>query len=212
MVAAPSMLELEPASVPREDHYVVLRGATWADYQRMQQVRGDQSAPRIAFLQGALQIMSPSRTHESIKSLLGCLVETYCLEAGVEFDTYGSWTIEDEGLERGVEPDECYVFGGAAEPTRPDLAIEVVWTSGGINELEVYRGLGVREVWFWRRGVITPYVFREGQYQAVERSEVLPGIDLGELASFLDASSTSAAIRAYRAALAARPPGAPTAG
>jgi Uma2 family endonuclease len=186
---------------PREDHIVVLREATWADYQRMQEMRGDRSAPRLTYLEGVLQIMSPSRDHESIKSGIGCLVEVWCLERGIEFSTYGSWTIEDKEVERGVEPDECYVFGRVAAPARPDLAIEVVWTSGGINKLEVYRGLGVREVWFWRRGVITPWVLREGRYEQVERSEVLVGIDLVQLAGFAERPTTSAAIVAYREAL-----------
>ncbi|MCX4245804.1 Uma2 family endonuclease [Paraliomyxa miuraensis] len=195
---------LEPYEAPREDHYVVLRGAAWADYQRLQQVRGDQSAPRITYVEGVLQIMSPSRTHESIKSYIGRSVEEYCLEAGLEFDPYGSWTIEDEALARGVEPDECYVFGEVEAPTRPDLAIEVVWTSGGIDKLEAHRGLGVHEVWFWRRGAITIHVLRNGTYETSERSEVLPGIDPVELASFLDRPTASKAIRDYRAALRAR--------
>ena len=186
---------------PREDHIVVLRAATWADYQRMQEVRGDRSAPRLAFLQGVLQIMSPSRDHESLKSFIGCLVEVWCLERGVEFSTYGSWTIEDKEAERGVEPDECYVFGRVAEPTRPDLAIEVVWTSGGIDKLEVYRGLGVREVWIWRRGTLTAHVLREHGYEVCAGSEALPGIDLAQLASYLDRATTSEAMRAYRDAL-----------
>jgi Uma2 family endonuclease len=189
--------------LPHEDHFVVLSGVTWADYQRVLELRGDRSAPRITYLEGRLEIMSPSRTHESIKSLIGSLVETYCLERAIEFSTYGSWTIEDKDADRGAEPDECYVFGEASDPKRPDLAIEVVWTSGGINKLEVYRALGVREVWYWRKGRITPFVLRSGRYEEGSASEALPGIDLAELASFLDRPTTSAAIRAYRDALRA---------
>ncbi len=40
----------------------------------------------------------------------------------------------------------------------PDLAIEVIWTSGGIDKLESYRGLGVGEVWFWREGRMEVFV------------------------------------------------------
>ena len=190
--------------LPREDHFVVLSGVTWADYQRLLEVRGDRSAPRITYLEGRLEIMSPSRTHESIKSLIGRLIETYCLERDIEFSTFGSWTIEDKAVDRGAEPDECYVFSGAPDPTRPDLAIEVVWTSGGINKLDVYRALGVREVWYWRKGRITPFVLRAQAYEEVQTSEALPEIDLAELGSFLDRPTTSAAIRAYREALRAR--------
>jgi Uma2 family endonuclease len=185
----------------QEDHFVHLHGATWGDYQRLLRIRGDRSAPRITYLEGELEIMTPSRTHESIKSIIGCLVEVWCFEQGIEFSKYGSWTLESQESERGAEPDECYVFGEVAEPTRPDLAIEVVWTSGGIDKLEVYRKLGVREVWYWRRGTIQPYALRGERYEAIPTSEVLPGIDLLLLAGFLDRKTTSRAIREYRLAL-----------
>ena len=186
---------------PSEDRIVVLRGASWADYQRMLEVRGDRSLPRIAYLEGALQLMTPSRHHESLKSRIGRLLEVWCLTHDVEFSTYGSWTLENKERQRGVEPDECYVFGNVSEPERPDLAIEVVWTSGGIDKLEVYSRLGVREVWFWRRGRLEVYVLAGEQYQQRPASEVLSGIDLSNLVSFLDRPTLSQAIREYRAAL-----------
>ena len=199
-VTAPAHIP-EPDDPPREDHFVHFHGVSWADYERFLELRGDSSAPRITYLEGELEIMSPSRSHESIKSVIGCLVEVWCLEHGMEFSTYGSWTLQNKAGERGAEPDECYVFGAVAEPTRPDLAIEVVWTSGGINKLEVYRGLGVREVWYWRRSKIQPYVLRGDRYEPVERSEALPELDLDLLASHVERPTTSQAIRDYRAAL-----------
>jgi len=189
----------------REDHFVLLGGATWADYQRLLEIRGDRSAPRIAYLEGTLEIMSPSRSHEAIKSTIGRLVETWCLERGVEFSTFGSWTIKDELRERGAEPDECYVFGEVAEAERPDLAIEVEWTSGGLDKLEIYRHLGVREVWRWSRGRITVHRLRGERYTNLPASKALPGIDLAELGSFIDRPTTSRAIREYRDALRGRP-------
>jgi Uma2 family endonuclease len=188
---------------PREDHIVVLSGATWADYQRLLELRGDNSGPRITYLEGRLEIMSASEDHENVKSLIGRLVEAYCLENDIEFRTLGSWTLEDKDADRGAEPDECYVFREFASATRPDLAIEVVWTSGGIRKLDVYKKLGVQEIWYWRRGKITPFLLRNEDYVEAPASEALPGIDLEPLASFLDRSTTSAAIRDYRAALRA---------
>lgn len=198
------MYALRQDDRPQEDHYVHLRGATWADYQRLLELRGDRSAPRITYLDGCVEIMRPSRSHESIKSILGRLLEAYCLENDLEFSTYGSWTLEDKEAERGAEPDECYVFGRDLDPKRPHLAIEVVWTSGGIDKLEVYRKLGVPEVWYWRRGKLTPFVLRGEHYEEVPRSVALPGIDLEELVLHLEHPTTSAAIRAYRAELQAK--------
>ncbi|WP_394825963.1 Uma2 family endonuclease [Pendulispora albinea] len=200
-------LREERDEVRREDHFTVLRGATWADYQRLQEIRGDHSAPRIAYCEGTLEIMSPSRHHESIKSVIGRLVEVFCLERGIEFSTVGSWTLEDKEVDRGVEPDESYIFGRGPDGVvpegakRPDLAIEVVWTSGGINKLEIYRKLDVREVWFWRRRRFHLYELRGEQYEAIEQSGVLPNIDLNLLATFLDRPTTSQAMRDYRNAL-----------
>jgi Uma2 family endonuclease len=192
------------ADAPREDAIVVLHGASWADFQRHLELRGDRASPRYAFLEGELQIMSPSRPHESYKSRIGRLVETYCLVKGIEFSPYGSWTLEDADAQRGAEPDECYVFGEVAEPRRPDLAIEVVWTSGGLDKRDIYRKLGVRELWFWQRGRLTVHALRGERYDEVASSELLPGIDLVELCSFLDLPTASQAMRAYRAALEAR--------
>lgn len=191
---------------PVEDKIVVLSGATWADYQRLLELRGDSSGPRLAYLEGNLEIMAPSRFHESLKSMIGRLVEAWCLERGIEFSPYGSWTLENKEDARGIEPDECYVFGVVEAPLRPDLAIEVIWTSGGLDKLAIYSKLGVREVWFWRRGKIEIHVLPSGSetYERASTSTVLPGIDVDELASYLDRPTASQAIREYRAALQRR--------
>jgi Uma2 family endonuclease len=186
------------------DGLVRLHGVSWADYQHLLRMRGDHSAPRITYLEGEVEIMSPSRSHESIKGLLGRLVEVYCFETGLEFSTYGSWTIKDRPAQRGAEPDECYVFGEEVDPKRPHLAIEVEWTEGRIDKLEVYRKLGVRELWYWRRGRVQPYRLHGQRYRPMARSKALPGIDLEELARFAEVMPTSRAIRGYREALRKR--------
>lgn len=183
-----------------EDHVVLLSHVSWDDYERLLAMRGDHSAPRIAYLEGDVEIMSPSQTHEGIKSVIGALLETYCLEREIPFSTYGSWTLKDRERERGAEPDECYVFG-TGETDRPHLAIEVVWTHGRIDKLDIYRLLGVAEVWYWRKGKIQPYALRGERYVAIDRSEVLPGLDIDLLTSFIDRPTTYDAIRGFREAL-----------
>jgi Uma2 family endonuclease len=187
-----------------QDHIVQLHDVSWDDYLRVLRMRGDHSAPRITYLEGELEIMSPSLNHESIKSFIGRLVEVYCLENDIEFSPYGSWTLKEKPKKRGAEPDECYVFGEIKNPKRPDLAIEVVWTSGGVDKLEIYRKLGVGEVWFWRDGRLSVHLLRGERYVDAPRSEALPELDLDELASYLERTPTSRAIREYRAALRAR--------
>jgi len=188
--------------VSRDDHRVHLSGVTWQDYERLLEIRGESSKPRYTYLEGELEIMSPSKSHDWIKSIIGRLVEVWCLEKGIEFSTYGSWTLKNKEAERGAEPDECFIFGDDPKNVpRPDLAIEVVWTHGGINKLKVYRKLGVPEIWYWSRGRIQPYELVGEQYQAVDDSKFLPSVNLRELARFIDSPTTSHAIREYRKAL-----------
>ncbi len=93
------------------------------------------------------------------------------------------------------------MLGERRPVTRPDLAIEVVWTAGGLRKLDIYRKLGVGEVWYWREGRITVHLLRGDDYVESETSEALPGIAVGQLASFLGRPTTSAATPAYRDAL-----------
>jgi Uma2 family endonuclease len=204
-VAEP-MLAVTPPSRPSDD-IVVLRGVTWSDYQRILAIRGDSAVPRLTYLEGVLELRSPSRPHESIKSMIGCLVEGWCFGTGVELSPYGSWTHESQESERGAEPDECYVLGDVREPERCDLAIEVVWTSGGLDKLEVWRQLGVPEVWIWEDEALSVHRLRGEAYVEVPRSEWLPTLDLPHLLRFLDRPTTFAAIRDYRAALKQVEPG-----
>lgn len=80
---------------------------------------------------------------------------------------------------------------------------EVVWTSGGLDKLEVYRRLGVGEVWIGSRGQIQVYRLDGERYLLAEASGVLSGIDLRQLERYLELSTTSRAMREYRAALKA---------
>ena len=189
-----------PPAVRSEDQRVTLSDVSWADFELILSIRGDRAGVRMTYLNGVLELMSPSIDHEGIKTMIGRLVETYALERDVPLNGFGSWTLKNALRARGLEPDECYSVG-AGRPTRPDLAIEVVWTSGGVDKLEVYRGLGVGEVWMWREGTIEVYVLAGETYERRERSVLFPDLDLAELARHIDVENQTEAIRRYRETL-----------
>jgi len=191
---------IDPAVLERSvDQRVMLRSVCWDDYEAALTMRGESSAVRIAYLEGVLELMTPSRDHETLKKKLARLVEAYAEELGLELEGYGSWTLKRREEERGAEPDECYSIGIAGEV--PELAIEVIWTSGGLDKLEIYRRLGIREVWVWRGGEIAVFALRGHRYEAIARSQVLPQIDLDLVRSLLDTPSQSVALRELRARL-----------
>jgi Uma2 family endonuclease len=190
--------------VPSADQRVVMHRVPWTHYEAHLALRGDAPVPRMSYLDGAMELMSPSKDHERIKSYIGRLVEAYAIERGIDLSPYGSWTLKDAPREAGVEPDECFIIGADQGGERPHLAIEVVWTSGGIDKLEAYRRLGVGEVWFWRGGAIDIFVLASGGYQRSATSGCLPDLDVRFLASYLDQPTVTQAVRAFRAALASR--------
>jgi Uma2 family endonuclease len=106
-------------------------------------------------------------------------------------------------VERGAEPDECYVVGSLQGSRVPDVAIEVVWTGGGIDKLDVYRKLGVREVWIWQMGALAFHVLSQrGQVYGVSpRSQLLPAFDPALAARCMAAESQTAAVKMLRAGL-----------
>jgi Uma2 family endonuclease len=105
----------------------------------------------------------------------------------------------------GLEPDECFIIGSDQSAERPDLAIEVHWThwtNAGLDKLEIYRRLGVPEVWIWRDDAISVHVLSGDAYTRSDHSRQLPGIDLNLLTSLLDYPTVLQAVRALRKALA----------
>ena len=178
------------------DQRVYLHGVSWDDYETLLSIRGESSGVRITFLRGEVELMSPSIDHEGYKTCVARLLEVFAMVMGLDLNGFGSWTIKSQPDERGAEPDECYILGRQTK-SRPDIAIEVIWTHGGIDKLEVYRGLGVPEVWNWKDGRIAVHRLEGGSYVERDRSAVLPDLDLERLASFVDPGDQTRAARRY---------------
>jgi Uma2 family endonuclease len=202
-------VDVSPASPDpsRIDQRVRMHGVSWQAYEAMLAWRGERSTPRMTYLEGELELMSPSRLHEILKTRLARLLEAWSEEKGIPLDGVGSWTIRDASAERGAEADECYVLGDAANASRPDFAIEVVWTGGGIDKLDVWRKLGVSEVWIWEDGALTFHLLRGQRYVRAARSALLPTFDPLLVARFMTGSTQAEAVKALRAELKAPRPG-----
>jgi Uma2 family endonuclease len=200
---------METASVRRprrrfdfsDDEIEQRAGVSWDEFVAFTKHKRD--AQRVTYLDGELEVMSPGMDHEAVRSLIGMLLERYFCELGVEFAAVGSWLQRIKALRIGIEPDESYIFASTARGRRHvDLAIEVIATSGSTRKLEVYRRLGVPEVWFWIRGSITIYERRRRGYAPVPRSRFVPGLEPALLERLLHHTSGLAAVNDLLAALA----------
>ena len=131
-----------------EDRYST-DGVNWQQYEALLAKLGDSPGFRVTYLDGVLEIVSPSLRHEGTKSRIGDLLLLYFLETDTLYYPKGSTTFRQQERRGGTEADESYCIG--TDKALPDLVIEVVITSGGINRLEVYNRLRVPEVWFWHQ-------------------------------------------------------------
>jgi Uma2 family endonuclease len=151
------------------DQRLVYGGITWQQFKLIQAGFAESPGVRLFYYNDAIEILMPGREHEVFKSIIGMMLELFCLEKAIEFEPTGSMTQEREG-EVSAQADESYCFG-ASKPT-PDLALEVVFTSGGPNKLQRYQALGVPEVWFWQDGLFSLYRLRDTHYEKISRSEI----------------------------------------
>jgi Uma2 family endonuclease len=191
----------EPNDVER-DQIVVMREVTWGLYQSLLDARGEKPRPRLAYLDGEVEIMTTSRRHELTKKKLARLLEAFVDARELSLNGVGNATCTKQIEEAGLEPDESYFVGPMKE--FPDLAIEIVLTSGGIDKLEVYRRLRVAEVWFWVDDTISVYRLIRNHYRKSDVSLLIPNIDLVEVARIInemDDSKQTETVRAYRESL-----------
>jgi len=193
------------SSIPsfEEDQRVVLRTMSWQDFEALLAIRGDRSGVRMYYLDGEIEIVSPTKIHEGRKTTLARLLEIWAMESDIALNGFGSWTLKNELRESGAEPDECYIVGDSVEKDVPDLAIEVEWSRvTGLSKPEIYRRLGVRELWTMKSdGRLTLRVLEKGDWVEHTKSKLLPRLDLSWLLSFLDIEPQSKAVRALRDAL-----------
>ena len=177
-------------SPPTDDQRVVYAGLSWQQFKLIQTGFAQSPGVRLGYYNTTIEILKPGRDHEMFSRLIGFLIGLFCLENAIEFEPTGSMTQEKEG-EVSAQADESYCFG-ASKPI-PDLAIEVVFTSGGMGKLQRYQALGVPEVWFWEDGVFNLHRLRGDRYESIDRSEIpeLASLDIALLGRCVLLAQTS---------------------
>ena len=161
---------------------------SWQQFLDLEKWLEDTPGLRIVYLDRKIELMTLGETHESTKGVLRFLLEVYFVEKGIRFFPIGSMTQRDETQNYSFEPDESYYLG--EKKNRPDLAIEVIITSGNINKLEKYRRVEIPEVWFWQNNQLFLYHLQESDYVQISRSELLPDLDLDLLLRCLQIPDT----------------------
>ncbi len=196
--------EIHPQKMNRSESPVMLfSGMTWREFRVVEKLL-DRPGYRLSFLDGVLEILKmPSELHETTKKRISGLLEIYLLLAGFDFSPTGSLSLESEPDQVKREPDESYRLKPGRG--RPDLLIEVIVTSGGIDKLAIYKRLKISEVWFWEDGVLDLYHLRgtgnKARYEKIAQSEEVLGIDLALLKQCVLMNSHVEALKVWQKAI-----------
>lgn len=182
-----------------EEQRLILPSVTWQQYESLLTTLGDYPGLRLIYLEGTLELFMPSPEHEMLKKVIARLLERYAEEVDIPLHGYGSTTFRLQAKARGIEPDECYCVDTLKE--LPDLAIEVNLTSGGVDKLAVYKGIGVPEVLIWQNNQLTLYDLRESNYREMVRSQFFPDLNLQLLAQYIRPQEQPQAIQEFLRAI-----------
>jgi Uma2 family endonuclease len=200
-------------SCPVVEQRVILHDVSWATYEELLADLANQSAVRLAYSQGTLEIMSPSTEHEIYNRIIALLVDILAEEISVNIKRLGSSTFKRDDLERGFEPDSCFYVQNfdrvkgkfhinLVDDPPPDLVVEVDVTSGSLNKLPIYAKVGVPEIWRYDGHELGIHKLSDADYLRSEQSLAFPSAtsrmitDLIERTKNLDGLDLVRSIRA----------------
>jgi Uma2 family endonuclease len=165
---------------------VILRHQTWRDYEELLECRQDHAAIKVRYDARTQEthIMAPLPSHGNEYDTLSDLVKAMLRHTGRDWQSFGPITLKRFG-EAGLEPDACFyiqhreaILGKqridlATDPP-PDLALEVDATSA--TSAADYEPLCVPEVWIYRTGSLSIYLFDGRHYREGSESATFPGL------------------------------------
>ncbi len=177
-------VELSPGSE------VVLPNQTWADYEALLAVRQDNAAVKVRYSarDQEIRMMAPLPRHGKISLTLSDIVQALLKHTERDWEGFDPVTLK-RFEEAGVEPDRCFyiehreaILGKEQidldRDPPPDLAIEVDVTSA--TKPEDYAAIGVPELWIYRDGKLSIYLYDGQQYHASQHSRNFPNLPLHE--------------------------------
>jgi Uma2 family endonuclease len=157
-----------PVKPPTESR-ICYSGLTWEQFELIRQGFGERPGVRLAYYAGTIEIFMPGQDHEIFSHAIGWMLTAFLLYKGILFFP----TSAADQIKPGIaftQADQSYCIG-SRKPI-PDLAIEIIFTSGSTQKLQRYQALGVSEVWFWEDGTLQLFHLTQSGYVKIDRSQL----------------------------------------
>lgn len=202
MVAQPveqppaDLVPVEEQTLSIREQRVLLDNVSWELFERILAEDADRRVPRLAYGDGALEFMTPSRLHESIDRTLASLVAILVDTWHMDLVECGSMTMSQAVTGIGLEPDSSFFIQHAAAARRdndsvfpegfpPDLVIEVEISRSLVERLPLLAALRVPEVWRATSETVNILTLSGHEYQRAPSSAALPGVTPEKLQEFM---------------------------
>ncbi|BAC90285.1 Uma2 family endonuclease [Gloeobacter violaceus] len=200
------------ASTAERDQNIVLPNVTWQAFQAILKALPEGRSVRLAYHQGTLILMSPSKKHEWANRLLERFIVAFCEELNVAVESLGSTLWESELVASGIEPDSCFyiqneravrgkeIIDLSVDPP-PDLMVEVDITNSSKGKFPICAALGIPELWIYDGDALSIYHLRQDFYAESQTSLVFERISVLQLTNFIELGQSegmSAAVAAAR--------------
>ncbi|MGD1896024.1 MAG: Uma2 family endonuclease [Phormidesmis sp.] len=213
LTVSPAQLTLSPGSE------VILSNQSWSDYEALLDSRGDDGFIKVSFnaQTGEITLMAPMPGHGRRIDTLSDLVKALLRHQQRDYDSAHPVTFK-RFQEAGTEPDASFYIQNwqsisgkdridLSKDLPADLAIEVDLTS--LPRRDIYRVLGVPELWIYREKELKIYVLVEGRYVDSQVSPTFPDMDvksiLPEYVELAWRPCSSKALRDFDAFLSSHP-------
>ena len=152
---------------------------------------------RLYYRDERVTIVAPSFAHEEGLGYLVSLIEEIVVELEIGCRSARSTLFRHDELGQGAMPDGSYSFESrhgirltkkghidlSAGPP-PDLVVEAVWSHKATEAMEIYRALGVPEVWLFdipAARLQFLHLGSDGNYAPRPRGRALPFVTPGEV-------------------------------
>lgn len=182
---------LRPAA--GSDQAVIMRDASWDDFQTINRIRGTRTNPRLAYLNGNVELTTASEAHKRVTRLLTRMLGAYAMALDLELEALGSVTLRSKSALTSIEPEEAFAIGAKAK--QPDFVFDISSRTKVNAVLDVYQKVGIKEVWLRVGPRLDIYRLVGGVYTRSGSSGALPNLNIALLAKHLNRNDQTQATR-----------------
>jgi len=184
-----------PAQILPAESRTLVENVRWETYVALADDRRG-SVPRITYDRGLMELMSPRKEHEKVKTLLGRLIVAFAEAREIDIESVASTTFRRQDINRGFEADEAFYFECADQIREkeeidltidppPDLVVEIELTAPAIRKLPLLAKFGVPEVWRHDGQILQLSRLCGDEYRLSTESQVLAGFPVAEAEAIL---------------------------